>query len=378
MPGRGQGRHSRAWIEGAPCPLDEAIEAAASRLRRSRQAVFAGLGCDIEGARMVVRLARLAGAAIDHLAGTGYGHLVEVARDAGMFLTTPGEARVRADTILIVGQGAFGAGSEFLGRLLETAPKLAGIDHPRGVIWLGGKQRPNFHSPRVKFASIPVPASRIAALLAALRARLAGRPTGAAPLSAARLDAILEKLRQAKFGVAIWSSADLEPLAVETLAGLVRDLNQGTRFSCLPIGDGDNAAGVAMALTWLTGFPSNIGFARGEADHDPWRFDAARLALSGEADLALWISAYRDRWPDWAGDLPVIALTPRGGAREKRRALIEIEVGMPGVDHDTIDLSATTGGLAFRSATAPGKAPSVAEIVGEICAALVEAGRALR
>jgi formylmethanofuran dehydrogenase subunit B len=379
MPGSGQGRRSKAWIEGAGCAVGEAIEAAVSHLRRSRQALFAGMSCDIEGVRKVVRLAELAGGAIDHLAGTGHGVELEVLRDAGLFLTTSGEARTRADTVLVVGQGAFGAEPQRLGELLGKAPKFAGTDRARSVIWLGAKPRSRFRSPTtVKVDAVVVPASRIAALLGTLRARLAGRPIGAAPIFAPRLDAIAERLRGARFGVAIWASAELEPLALETLAGLVRDLNQRVRFSCLPIQGDDNSVGVATAMTWLTGFPSHVGFGRGVPDHDPWRFDAARLAQSKEADLVLWISAYRDRWPDWAGDAPVIALTPQGGTRDKSRALIEIEVGTPGVDHDTIDFSAATGGLAYRAAKRPGNAPSVAEVVGMMCKALGETGRASR
>ncbi|MFI5013483.1 MAG: formylmethanofuran dehydrogenase [Hyphomicrobiales bacterium] len=374
MPGRRQGRHPGAWIEGNACPLDEAIEVAACRLRGSRQVVFAGLGCDIEGVRAVVRLARRTGGAIDHLGGTGYAFDLEVMRDAGLFLTTPGEAKARADTLFIVGPRAFATEPDLLQRLLEAAPMLAGTEAPRRVAWLGGKLGRVIGPTSVEITSIGVPAAAIGPTLAALRARLAGRPIGSAPLPARRLDSIVEALRHARFGVAIWSCADLDLLTIDTLAGLVADLNHMTRFSCLPVAPPDNGAGVAMAMTWLTGFPSNIGFARGEVDHDPWRFDAARLARSGEVDLALWISAYRDTWPDWASEVPVIALTSRDSTREERRASIEIEVGRPGADHDTVDLSAATGSLAFRAASAPDDTPSVAEIIGAIQAAHHRAG----
>ena len=55
---------------------------------------------------------------------------------------------------------------------------------------------------------------------------------------------------------------------------------------------GDNAIGILQACGWMTGFPMRTGFARGVAEHDPWRFDAVRLVENGEADCALWISAY--------------------------------------------------------------------------------------
>ena len=50
--------------------------------------------------------------------------------------------------------------------------------------------------------------------------------------------------------------------------------------------------GVVQTSGWMTGFPVRTSFGRGFPEHDTWRFDATRLIESGEADAALWISAY--------------------------------------------------------------------------------------
>ncbi|MBW0002073.1 MAG: tungsten formylmethanofuran dehydrogenase [Hyphomicrobiales bacterium] len=376
MPGRrGEGRHARAWIEGVGCPLDAAIDAVLDHLRRSRNPLFAGLGCDVEGARAIVRLAKLVDASIDHLSGTATGVELSAVRDAGLFATTPGETFARADTLLVLATERSGAAEPLLKGFLATKPRLA-LARTRRIIWVGRGPAPRAVSKHVDFTSVAVAPSQISPLLSALRSRLARRPVGAAPLSPRRLEATLEKLREAKFGVAIWPSRVLDPLTVETLTGLVRDLNESTRFSCLPVLSQDNAAGVAMALTWLTGFPSHIGFSRGEPEHDPWRFDAARLVRSGEADLAFWVSAYRRHWPPWSSRVPVIALVAPSHGVGTPRARVEIEVGTPGVDHDTIDLLAATGSLAFRPAAVRNGTPSVADVIGRICAGLSAAGRA--
>ena len=44
---------AEAWIAGAPASLDEAAAAAAELLGRSRQALIAGMGADIDGAKAV-------------------------------------------------------------------------------------------------------------------------------------------------------------------------------------------------------------------------------------------------------------------------------------------------------------------------------------
>ncbi len=226
MPGRGEGQHPRAWIEGVACPLEAAIDTALDRLRKSRDPLFAGLGCDIEGVRALVGLAKLVGGSIDHLSGTAVGSELAVARDAGMFLTTPGETCARADLLFILAPPqASMEMTEALERFLEATPRLAPANIIRSVIWVGRAPPPRVRKNRVEITSVPVSPSRIAPLLAALRARLAGRPVGAAPLSSSRLDGIVAKLRRAHFGVAIWSSPVLDPLTGEMLAGLVRDLN---------------------------------------------------------------------------------------------------------------------------------------------------------
>ncbi len=77
------------------------------------------------------------------------------------------------------------------------------------------------------------------------------------------------------------------------LCGLIDDLNATTRFAGLPLAAGGNAEGVhAGAGVADSGFPVRVGFRDGRGrGHDPWRYDAARIGDSGEADLALWIDA---------------------------------------------------------------------------------------
>ena len=81
-------------------------------------------------------------------------------------------------------------------------------------------------------------------------------------------------LKRARFGVAIWSASALESLAIEAINGLVRDLNETTRFSTLPLAVADNGARRADRLRLDDRFPLRTGFARGAPEHDPWRYDS--------------------------------------------------------------------------------------------------------
>ncbi len=116
------------------------------------------------------------------------------------------------------------------------------------------------------------------------------------------------QLKAAHFGVVVWSAELLDKLTIEMIHGLVVDLNQKTRFSTLPLGPGMNALGVVQTSGWMTGFPIRTGFGRGYPEHDTWRFDANRMIEAGEADAALWISAYGAEAPQWKRQVPFIAL----------------------------------------------------------------------
>jgi len=364
----------QAWIAGSSVEIGAAVGEAARLLRASRHPLVAGLGTDVAGARAAVALARQLGGAIDHMHSDALLRDLDVMREAGMMVTTLNEARLRADTLLIVG-GALAMQSNparaLLGR--PTAPEI-GAGTQRRIFWLCPGQSTLGTAPEAEIQRIGGDVDEVPSRLAALRARVAGRPiagrvTGRSQLSAKALDALAADLKAARFGVVVWSAAEIDALTVEMLCGLVDDLNGHTRFSGLPLAPDDNAAGVLDACAWATGLPVRTGFGRAEPEHDPWRFDAVRLVESREADCAVWISAYGDVTPPWRGDLPTIALMGTG-ASLVRSAHVQIEVGRPGLDHDTIEHLAATATLVARAAPAPGDAMAVAQALRCIAAAM--------
>lgn len=212
-------------------------------------------------------------------------------------------------------------------------------------------------------------ASAILPALAALRAITAGRGTSLDEATAAPLRDLAATLSEARFGVAIWSAATLDTLAIEMLCGLIDDLNRKTRFAGLPLATPNGAEGVTQATTWATGFPVRTGFAGSEPLHDPWRFDAQRLIASGEADAAIWISAFSATPPPWDNAVPTIALVPPNTGFRTPPAVV-FEVGCPGRDHDAMLFDPALGGIAFAAATAPRAATTVADTMAAITAAL--------
>ena len=364
-----------AWIAGEPATLEAAIAAAAELLASSRHPLIAGLGTDVAGARAAVALAQRVGATIDHMHADALLRNLDVMRSSGVVLTTPNEAQVRADTLLLVGPGLDGPWPELPRRLFGPVLTSQGDANAARRIYCLCPGRGSAISASGKTAGVVVgkQPAQLSALLAALRARVAGRPIAVTHVSTRKLDEIATDLKGARYGVAIWSAAALDALTIEMLCGLVDDLNATTRFAGLALAPGDNAVGVMQTCAWMTGMPMRSGFGRGSPHHDPWLFDARRLVASGEADCVVWISAYGAAPPAWRKAPPMIALTD-GGASFQTAPRVHIRVGCPGVDHDGVAYLPSIGTLALVEGKAPSEAISAADAIARIAAILPAAG----
>jgi len=327
-----------AWIDGAPVAWDQAVAKAARLIAAASCPVVGHLGTDVEGARAAVWLAESAGAVLDHSASAQLLADLDPLRESGGFQTTPLEASVRADTVLVVGA----ADADWIAR--PARPQ--GKEVERRVI-------------RADPLTIGEGADRLA-VIATLRARVKKRPVAA---FAPNLDPVAEVLLAAQFGVVVWSAAELEPLAIEALHGLVRDLNETTRFSTLALAAPDNGAGVQQAMGWMTGFPLRTSFARGAPQHDPWRYDARRLMASGEADCLIWVSSFAG---GAAAPLGVTIAIGDSGAASPR---VRFAVADPSAQGDAVLFEPAVGAFVAHARPA-GAAPSVAATLGAIRAAM--------
>ena len=367
-----------ASIDGAPASVNDAAAAAARLMARSHQPLIAGLGADIEGARAAIALAERVGGVIEHMHSAALLRDLDPMRETGVMLTTPGEARVRADILLLVGDGLTETWPALNDRLLRPPARPEGVDVKRRIIWLapaiGARIRGFEGDIEIWRAGL---GATLAVNLAALRARVTNhrienRESARSALSLSVLDALAATLKGARFGVAVWTAESLGALEIEMLNGLVRDLNETTRFSTLPLAARDNGAGVLAACGWATGFPMRTGFGAGAPIHDPWRFEAERLVASGETDCVLWISAFGAAPPAWLNAANVIALC-QPTAEFAKEPNVRIAIGRPGVDHDAVMHSSDIGTLVAETASARAATPSIAEALERISAGLQQA-----
>lgn len=353
----------RVVVDGKNGSLAEAVERVAGLLAGARSPLFAGLGTDMAGARSTLLLAETTGGTVDHMDSDALLADLGSMRDSGAFLTTPREVRNRADLVLTVGPAATAA--------LDAEPPWLG---PRGDLPAPGEGRRAWslgpaRTPSTGGGAITVPDGlSAAAAIGLLAARLKDRPVRAettAGLDLSELDRLAVALRAATFPVLIWSSADLDQPAIETIGTILKLLNQTGRASGLPLGGRNNASGVAQLCGWTTGFPPRTSLARGGPLHDAWLCDGRRLLTDGEADCLLWISAFHpEAPPPHPADVPAILLchpeTPPCGET------VRIEVGMPGRDHAAAYVPDGESDLLAVTGIAPGELPTAASVLDAI------------
>jgi formylmethanofuran dehydrogenase subunit B len=360
-----------AWIDGKPVGLAAAAKAAARVLAASPLPVIAGLGTDIAGARAAIALAERIGGVVDHMHSEAVLRNLAVMRESGMMTTTANEARQRGELVLLVGPGLAETWPDLAARVLAPPLGPQAAERKRRVVWLcPGRERLD----SVPVTAVGRDAADLPNLLAVLRARVNGRRAGKVRVNAKVLDTLIADLKAARFGVAVWSATALDEPSIEMLCGLVNDLNAGTRFTGLPLWPVDNAFGVVQACGWMTGFPVRTAFGRGYPEHDPWRFDAARLVQSGEADCLLYISAWeRDVSALADSSLPLIALG-RADTTVREHARVYLQVGRPALDHDAVTYCPAAGTLVHVKASQPSDAISTAGAIARIAAELPDGG----
>ncbi|HWA58014.1 MAG TPA: hypothetical protein VG692_12215 [Gemmatimonadales bacterium] len=363
-------------VRGRPAARADAITEAARLFRASRQPLLSGLATDVAGARAAASLADRTGATLDHMnSAAGIRNLL-VLQDGGWIITTLSEVRNRADLLIVAGSDIAGRFPRFFERCIANPKTLFAEDRACDVVILGTGVPDGIALPAGRHTVIPCDPTRLHEAAGVLRVILNGGSLDAGAAAGVPLDTwkgLVERMRQARYGVLAWAAADFAfphaELTVQALAELIKDLNRDGRWSGLPLGGSEGDITADMVLLWQTGFATRTSYAQGQPDHDPVHYSGERMLARGEADLLLWISSFNPARTPPETPAPTIVLG-HPAMRFAREPEVFIPVGTPGVDH---------AGQLFRSdrvvALALGKLrdsslPSAADVLAAIEAAL--------
>lgn len=378
-PARSIANEPQALIGGQPSDLASAVARAAEILRGARQPVFGGLATDVAGMRAVMRMADRTGASLDHMNANGLFRNLLVLQDSGWISTTLSEVRNRVDLLLVAGTDIVSRFPRFFERCVWNEESLFGQETAsREVVVLGPDARkireaaPAGHEPKV----FPCQPRDLTNIFGALRCLVAGVPIQAASVGGIGIDDLMwlaERIRQARYGVLAWAAADLDfphaELTVQTMCGLVTDINAHSRFSILPLGGNDGDTTANQVCVWQSGLPLRTTFGRGSPEYDPYHQASARMLERKEADALVWVSCFDGERTPPRTSVPVVVLG-RSGMKFEQTPAVYIPVGVPGLDH---------AGHAYRTDNVVAvrlrklrdtSLPSVAEVISAIEQAL--------
>lgn len=330
-------------IAGQAASLEAAVAKAAELLRATQQPVIGGCATDVNGMRALLALADKAGAVVDNINFNAARRNLLAMQDSGWMNTTLSEVKNRCDLLLIIGTDPEVFAPRFFERFIwnEQAMFLESTDQ-RDVIYLGkmpaGKAAvsPSGKTPTV----LACDDSDLPDVVAVLSALIRNQPLQVETvgnIAVSALQKVADKLRQARYGVVLWSAGKLSfehaELTVQAICNIVKDINmQNTRCSGLPLGGKEGDYTANQVCGWTTGYPARINFARGYPEYDPFLYDTQAMINNGEADSLVWVQAYNSMATPPRTDVPTIVVG-RSGMQFENEPDVFIPVGTPGIDH---------------------------------------------
>ncbi len=288
----------RPVVDGKEVDWPDAIDAAARILMKSASPLIYGLSSTAsEAQRKAIALADLLGASIDSTSSICHGPTSIGIQSQGEPTCTLGEVKHRSDLVIFWGCNPVEAHMRHFARYSVLA---------RGKFTPQGRKdrtvvvvdvRPTLTARNADIFLQLRPGSDYEVLIT-LRAMLKGARLDVAEVggvSVAQLADLVERMKRCRFGVVFfgmgvtqtggkhWSIAELVALAAE--------LNAHTRFNVMPMRGHGNVAGADCTLTWQTGYPFAVNFARGYPQYNPGEFTAVDLLARQEVDAALIIAS---------------------------------------------------------------------------------------
>jgi len=371
---------SRALVKGADTSIERALDTAARMLRDAkRPLVYLAPELSCEAQREAIAIADTLRAAIDSITSATALGSVLAAQESGRAAATLGEVRNRADLLLFWGTDPALRYPRFWSRY---APQPEGVHVPEGrrsrtviAVDVDGSRGPadadiRFQVPAedeidtlialravvsAKADNVPVE-TRTDEEAVWLRARELGPPLLAAryPVLVVDGESELESASDRATGSEPPAGRELAPAnratAHERAAGLIgvcEALNRSTRCALSVLRGGGNRNGADAVMTWQTGYPLAVDFARGYPRYRPHDGTAAARCGRREVDCVLLVGAPAFIPVELSSTLEnvaCIAIGPRASESSCGRADIVIDTGVAGI-HE--------GGTALRMDDVP-------------------------
>ncbi len=283
--------------EFEPVSLEEAVDKAAEILRESDYPMAYGWSSTTcEAQEEGVEIAEKVGAALDNTSSVCHGPSILAEQDVGVSTCTLGQIKNRADLIVYWGCNPAHAHPRHLSRYTL---------YPRGFFTRSGERDRELitldirktDTAKISDKFIQVEPDSDYELLGALRAYLNGEeiPEEVAGVPAEDIKEIADKMKNCKFGTVFFglglTMSDGKYTNIDNAISLVRDLNDYTKFTIMPMRGHFNVAGANKVSCWETRFPYAVDFARGHPRYAPGENTVVDVLGNKEADSALVVAS---------------------------------------------------------------------------------------
>ncbi|MCK5668307.1 MAG: formylmethanofuran dehydrogenase subunit B, partial [Gammaproteobacteria bacterium] len=294
----------------------------------------------IGGMRSVMRLADNIGATIDHMHSDGAIRNTLVLQDLGWVMTTMSEIKNRADFIIFAGTDASNY-SRFFERVIWNKNSLFSNPEKRKIVYIGDKLKTSAgKSPEGKLPTVlKCKQEEISEIISVLHAIIADNKIQQAKIAGINLTTLqklAEQMKQARYGVIVWASGELNfphaELTIQSICELVKYLTRTTRFAGFTLAGGDGVMSANSLSAWQSGFPLRVNFSVGVPKHDVGRNSTKNLLKNKEVDALVWISSFSSNINPPEAKIPTIVLAIPG-TKLNYQPDVFIPVATPGIDH---------------------------------------------
>ena len=346
-----------ALIDGKEATTEEGIEVAAQILANAKFPITYGLSdTTCEAQRQAVAIADMIGGCLDTTTSVCHGPSGIAFEGVGESTSTLGEIKNRADLVIFWG----GNPAEAHPRLFTRYALM-----PKGMFVPNGKKdrtavlvdvRRTASAP-VADIFIQIKPGKDFEVLWALRALVKGRKidpdieekTG---VKLEVLEDLVQRMKSCRFGALLFGMGLTMTRGRHfnsgALLALASDLNEFTHFVAKPVRGHGNVTGADNVVSWSTGFPFGISFARGYPRFNPGEFTTVDTLSRGHADAALIIASDpASNFPKAAIEhlkkIPTIVLDPKESVTS-RIAKVAFTTATYGIN---------TGGTVYRMDDVP-------------------------
>lgn len=283
--------------EFEPVSLEEAVDKAAEILRESDYPIAYGWSSTTcEAQEEGVELAEKVEGVLDNTSSVCHGPTILAEQGVGYSGCTLGQIKNRADLIVYWGCNPAHAHPRHLSRYTL---------YPRGFFTRSGERDRELISIDIRKTDtakiadkfIQVEPNGDYELLGAIRTCLNGEdiPDEVAGVPAEDIKEIADKMKNCRFGTVFFglglTMSDGKYTNIDNAISLVRDLNDHTKFTIMPMRGHFNVAGANKVSCWEARFPYAVDFARGYPRYAPGENTVVDVLGKKEADSALVVAS---------------------------------------------------------------------------------------